>query len=51
MPSEMKRLVSDRARPETAGIPVGNEPPPSKAYVPSGAWTRTGPSSRGEVQA
>jgi glutamate synthase (NADPH/NADH) large chain len=51
MPSEMKRLVSDRARPETAGIPLGNEPPPAKPYVPSGAWTRSGPSSRGEVQA
>jgi glutamate synthase (NADPH/NADH) large chain len=51
MPSEMKRLVSDRARPETAGIPLGNEPPPSKPYVPSGAWTRSGPTSRGEVQA
>ncbi len=51
MPSEMKRLLSDRARPETAGIPLGNEPPPAKPYVPTGAWTRSGPSSRGEVQA
>jgi glutamate synthase (NADPH/NADH) large chain len=40
MPSEMKRSIADRATPETAGIPLGNEPPIAKPYVPSGAWTR-----------
>jgi glutamate synthase (NADPH) large chain len=42
MPSELKRILDDQRTPETAGIPaaIGDAPPVSRPYVPSGVWWR-----------
>ncbi|MBI2393626.1 MAG: glutamate synthase subunit alpha, partial [Deltaproteobacteria bacterium] len=43
MPSELKRILDDQRTPETAGIPaaIGDAPPASRPYVPSGVWWRS----------
>jgi glutamate synthase (NADPH/NADH) large chain len=43
MPSELKRILDDQRTPETAGIPavIGDGPPISRPYVPSGVWWRS----------
>jgi len=43
MPSELKRILDDQRTPETAGIPaaIGDAPPNSRPYVPSGVWWRS----------
>jgi glutamate synthase (NADPH) large chain len=43
MPSELKRILDDQRTPETAGIPaaIGDAPPVSRPYVPSGVWWRS----------
>ncbi len=43
MPSELKRILDDQRTPETAGIPaaLGDGPPVSRPYVPSGVWWRS----------
>jgi glutamate synthase (NADPH/NADH) large chain len=50
MPSEYKRILADRATPETAGRPVGGgtEPPPARPYVPTGAWHRAANETSGK---
>jgi len=43
MPSELKRILDDQRTPETAGIPaaIGDAPPASRPYVPSGVWWKS----------